>query len=976
MRNIKRLKLKITSIVLLIVLLTLEFSPLAVRAAADELPFATTPIVSVGYDSYNMKNVFYANATLGGITAYCVDYTCAVPSGTMKRDRPLSDQGMAILMHGYPNCTPEQIGCANNEEAYMATQMALWEVLNRTGESKKAGKIFRVENVTPNKGMEDFYARAVAAASKLVAMAEANPYTSVPELIVNTQSAVLTNLGNDVLMGPYYVRVEGTDASSIKSIRATLQGAPASARITDANGNTKTSVGNNDVVYVRMSGDENSSTFTLNFSTDIDRKFGSIYTTSGDVQDFVILDSTPVTINNPITIQWTKVDTVGRIVLTKVDQDDQPVVGAKFRLEKEDGTVLGEVETGADGVVTFYRVPTGNYRLVEIEAPTGYVIKGATHNVTVVTGEVTNVKVVNERITGKLVITKIDDTNKPLKDVTFNIYDSNKQFVTDVTTDENGKATVNVDYGTYYFQEVNAPEGYIMDDTIYTFNVDAENRTFYKTITNEKVRGSILVVKTDDEGQPIENVKFNIYDANGELVKQITTNEKGLAGLVNVPVGTYFYEEVEAPDNVIMQTGRHEFKLETQNQIVRLDVVNEKIKGSLKIHKVADDDRAIEGVKFQVLDANKNVVETLVTDKNGIAVSKELLPGKYYYKEIEVPAGYVIDEKEYEFNITNQGELVSVKVVNERAKGKLHITKYDNEGGTLEGVKFNILDENKNIVDTITTDKNGVAESIQLPVGTYYYKEIEAPDNVIMDTEEHKFVLTDNGQIINKTVINEYKQGKLKIIKVDENSKPLAGVKFEILDLDKKLVCTMTTDENGIAVSEELDKGTYYYREVSAPEGLVIDSSLHEFTIEYDGQNVVENVVNNYVRGKLQITKLVTGTNEILKDVKFAILDANKNVVEEIVTDENGIATSSNLPYGTYYFKEIDAPDGYIMDTNEYEFSIDKEGDLIEAIVYNEEEEIPQTGGFLSDNMIIVLAVALISIFGYGVMKLVKKEDE
>lgn len=975
MKNIKRLKLKITSIFLLVALLTLELSPFAVKAAADELPFATTPIVSVGYDSYNNKSVFYANATLGGITAYCVDYTCAVPSGTMKRDRVLSDQGMAILMHGYPNCTPESIGCANTEEAYMATQMALWEVLNRTGESQKAGKIFRVDNVTPNAGMEDFYNRAVAAAQRLVAMAEANPYTSVPTLVVNTESAKLTNLGNDVLMGPYYVRVDGIDAGSIKSIAATLQNAPASARITDASGNTKTSVGNNDAVYVRMSGDENSSTFTLNFTSDVDRKFGSIYTTSGDVQDFVILDTIPNSMSNPITIQWTKVDTVGRIVLTKVDQDDQPVVGAKFRLEKEDGTVLGEVQTGADGVVTFYRVPTGNYRLVEIEAPTGYVIKGATHNVTVVTGEISNVKVVNERITGQLVITKIDDTNKPLKDVTFNIYDSNKQFVTDVTTDENGKATVNVDYGTYYFQEVNAPEGYIMDDTIYTFTVDAENRTFYKTITNEKVRGSILVVKTDDEGTPIEGVKFNIYDANGELVKQITTNAKGLAGLTNVPVGTYYYEEIEAPDNVIMKAGRHEFKLETQDQIVRLDVVNEKIKGSLKITKVADDDRAIEGVKFQVLDANKNVIETLVTDKDGIAVSQELVPGTYYYKEIEVPAGYVIDTNEYKFDITNEGELVSKKVVNERAKGKLQITKYDNEGGTLEGVKFDILDENKTVVDTIVTDKDGVAVSIDLPVGTYYYKETEAPDNVVMDTQEHKFVLTDNGQIVKKTVVNEYKQGKLKIIKVDENSKPLAGVKFEILDLDENLVCTMTTDENGIAESEELDKGTYYYREVSAPEGLVIDSSLHKFTIEYDGQNVVENVVNNYVRGTLQITKLVTGTNETLKDVKFAILDANKNVVEEIVTDENGLATSSKLPYGTYYFKEIDAPDGYIMDTNEYEFSIKAEGDLIEAIVYNEEEELPKTGGFLSDNMIIVLAVALMSIFGYGFMKVIRKED-
>ena len=976
-KSMKRLKLKITSIILLVALLTLEFGPFAVKATAQQLQFYSPGSVTVGYDSYNGKNVFYGNATLGGVTAYCIDYTCPMPSGTMTFRDYLSDQGMAILIHGYPNCTPASLGCQSNEEAYMATQMALWEILNRTGESHKAGLIFRVDNVKPISGKEGFWNRSVAAAEKLVAMAESDPYTDVPTLVVNTESAKLNHVDGDPLFGPYNVRVDGASKSTIKSITAELEGAPASAKITDASGNPKTSVGNGDSVYVRISASEDSAKFTLKFKADVDRKVGCIYQATGYVQDYVRLDTVPNNMEQPITIEWTKSSTNGRIELTKVDQDDLPVVGAKFRLERVDGTVIGDVETGTDGKITYYNVPEGEYRLVELSAPEGYSIKTKSTNVTVVANETSKVKVENERITGKLVITKIDDANKPLANVTFNIYDSEGYLVTSVKTNDEGKASVNVGYGTYYFKEAEAPEGYIMDDTMYKFTVDAENRTFYKTVTNIRYKGTLLIEKTDDEKTPIEGVEFEITDENGNVVSTLTTNNLGRAGLANIPYGKYYYQETKAPENVIMDTQKHEFSITENNQVIRKDIVNEKIKGSLKITKVGDDNKPIANVKFNILSSDKQVIETVTTNAQGIAVSQELEPGSYYYKEIEAPKGYILDGTEYPFEITNKGEIKAVTVVNHLAHGKLKIVKYDSNGSKLSNVKFDILDANKQVVDTIVTNENGEAQSKDLPLGTYYYKETEAPENVIMDAEEHEFTLNDNGQIVTKTVVNDIKHGKLVIIKVDESENPLAGVKFEILDLDEKHVCYMTTDETGRAESEELEKGTYYYRELEAPEGLIVDSSLHKFTIEEDGQNVIERVVNYYNKGQLKILKLEDGTKTPIAGVKFAILNESKEVIEEIVTDENGIAESSKLPYGKYYFKEIEAPVGYIMDTTEHEFSIVDNDDLIEAIVYNQKDSLPKTGGMVSDNMIIVLAVALISILGYGCMRLLeaKKED-
>ena len=939
-KSIRRLKLKIFSLVALVTLLTLELSPFAVKATDNQLQFYAAAIKPVGYDSYNGKNVWFSNATLGGQTAYCIDYTCPAPSGTMTVRGLLSDQGMAILIHGYPNSTPAQMGVNDADEAYMATQMALWEVLNDTGESLKSGLKFRVENVTPKAGLEGFYQRTTAAAARLVAMAKANPYTDVPTMYIDNGNVGYKDFADgDVLIGPYTVTISGNNGSTIRSIRASLENAPASAYVTDGNGNAKSNLVSGDTVYIRMNKSEGSKNFNIKFDADVDRKVGVIYTKPGQsVQDYVMLSTEPTSMSKSLEIRWTKKNTKGEIQLVKVDQDEQPVKGVTFNLTSASGSFIGELTTGSDGRISFYNVPEGDYVLTEVSAPEGYVIKTKTQNIKVVADQVTNVKFVNERITGKLVITKVDDANNKLANVEFKIYDENKSYVDTVVTDENGMATVNLDYGTYYFKETKAPAGYIMDEKIYEFSVTNENRLYNATITNQRYKGSLIIVKTDENNTPLQGVKFNILDDKGNVIKTITTNENGLAGIKNIPLGTYYYQEIEAPENVVIDREKHEFKIEENNQVIRKDIVNEKIKGQLKVTKVDNNNEVIANAKFEIIDSNNVVVDTITTDSNGVAISKELPKGTYTYREIYVPEKYVLDSTVKEFKIDTNNQVVNEKVVNFVAAGSLKIVKVDENGKALANVKFEVYNESGEVVDTLVTDAQGKATSKDLPLGNYTYKEVEVPDGVVLDSTVKTFALTTNGQVITKTIVNEYIDGKLRIIKVDENDKPLAGVKFNILDSNKNVIETIVTDNAGIAASGELRKGTYYFQEIEAPYGIIVDNTVYEFKIEYDNQNVIKNLVNRYAKGNLVITKY-DSTGALLSNVKFQILNEAKEVVETIVTDENGVAESSRLVIGKYYFREISAPDHVVMDTKIHEFVLNQDNQVVSKTVINKVKE-------------------------------------
>ena len=754
MKKMKNLRSKIFVILGLFALMIADLNPFFVNAGRENLTYRNAGYPAAMFDNNLNRYTQYGISTVGGNQSYCMDYGYRAPaSGAsltyIKTVR--SNKLVAVMANGYPNKSVAQLGAVNIDAAYLGTQMAVWQTVNGTSYTK--GNAFDLNKIQPAAGYEKVVNNAKQVAAKILASGTYNPTISVSGGKVDYDSYVEMNK-----VGPFKVNVEGYKYTTFKT---SLVNAPEGSYVVDKDNHIRNEYNAGEEVYVLVSKTAAPKKVTLKVTAVANEKVAVLYGAGSSMQNFVFLDFEQKTIEASKQFTWEKRE--GNIEIVKVDQNGASVEGAEFKVVDESGKQVAKQKTNKEGKITIKGLPVGKYTVTEISAPEGYILNAETKTVTVKTGETARIKAVNEKIIGGLEIIKIDeDTKEKIEGVTFEVYNSNKEVIGKITTGKDGKAVLKIDNmanGTYYYKEISAPDGYIVDSTMKEFKITEENKIAKETVTNKKIRGTLEITKLDDSRVAIEGVKFNILASDKKtVIETLTTDKSGHATTKKLDKGTYYYQEIEVPDGYVKDDEIFEFQINKQNEVVKREVINKRITGNLNVIKVDDNNTPIKGVKFEIYDANKNKVDTITTDENGKAASKDLQIGTYTYKEVSVPKGYVIDENEYEFAVTSKETKIEKTVVNNRAKGALKIIKLEKGTKTpIEGVTFEILDENKNVVDTIVTNKDGIAEKQDLIVGKYYYREISAPDKYIVDSKEKSFKLTDNGEIFEATVYNEAK---------------------------------------------------------------------------------------------------------------------------------------------------------------------------------------------------------------------------
>lgn len=628
--------------------------------------------------------------------------------------------------------------------------------------------------------------------------------------------------------------------------------------------------------------------------------------------------------------------------LTVKDDGSYDFTNATPTVLTEDGKT--EMFTDERGYACSIPIPYGRYIVRETTTPHNFMpvddfIVTVTENSS--TPQVWRV-LLDDEFKAKLKIVKQDDETKQLvllANTEFKVYDLDaKKYVEQVTTypntvvhksyftDENGYLILpeSLKCGNYRIEEVSAPDGYTQNTQYVEIKVD--KNTAYQM---DSVSGDAIITVTY-ENHPVKG-KLVIHKS-GETLKSFKKDfvyeETSLEG---AEFEIYAAEDIFTPDHQVDEQGnRH------------------------------------------VIYAKDTLVKTVTTDKNGEAVIKDLPLGKYRVKETKTPAGFVLnpDSQEVSFIYKDQNtpEIEEkLEFSNERQKVELSVEKQDAETGkTLKGATFGLYNKEAissgdkvivkadTLLQEITSNEKGKAAfTLDLPLGRYYVKELQAPAGYVSSDEILEFDATYQGQDVKTIKLKSVKKNQPTTVEVTKaditTGTELDGASMSVLDKDGNVIDSWTSVKDSPHVIKRLQVGkTYILREELAPYGYLRATDV-EFTISdtaevqkvkmedevpvarllvnkkgefLDSVSLLDNAKGmiehlfNYVTGNLTDVTFNVYAAEAIRAADGVSADyyAADELVGSITTDGNGIAQMDNLPLGRYYIVEKETAHGYVLD--------------------------------------------------------------
>ena len=479
----------------------------------------------------------------------------------------------------------------------------------------------------------------------------------------------------------------------------------------------------------------------------------------------------------------------GELIIQKRDSaTGQPLAGAQFRVTTAAGcevgldgvigdstlTQNGIFTTDSSGEIRITNLAPGAYVLTEIKAPHGYVMDAPSTNVVIGEGGDTQTVVITNTPKGGLVINKLDSvTHEPLEGVEFTITEADGTVVDDnggmtssmglYRTDENGQIIIDGLVGTFIITETKTIEGYTIHEETRTQTVVINpNDTQTITVYNDPVGGLELIkVNADDTKERIPNTTFEIRRMDDALVGTVTTDRNGRVFL-SLENGSYYAVETESAEGFHMDDTPHYFEVEN-GETTTLQVENTPVSAIL-IHKTdSATGEGIYGVPFILYDSTNTPVGQYTSDNEGYVLIEGLEAGRYYLRELE-NEGYVPDTEKKTVYVES-GETTEVEWENTPITGQIQITKtsadYNSVNGwpagtPIPGTEFEIYNARTgNLVDTVETDKNGVASSRPLPLGRYKIVESKAADFYGLDKTPIEVEIEFEGQIVKAAMTNK-----------------------------------------------------------------------------------------------------------------------------------------------------------------------------------------------------------------------------
>ena len=481
------------------------------------------------------------------------------------------------------------------------------------------------------------------------------------------------------------------------------------------------------------------------------------------------------------------------LVIKKVDSiSGEPLVGAKFAVEKQNGEHVGEYTTDNTGTILLPTLDPDWYVVRETKAPEGYILDETPKTVEVKTNVPTVVTFENKPLSGIKIVKTDSETGEPLEGVSFAVSKMNGEKIGTFKTDKEGMIYISdLEDGYYTVTETEGLENYHWDKEPKTVEVKSGKQTILE-VENQPYSGLVIEKTNSRTGDPIEGVEFLVTKFNGEQIGYYETDESGLIVIEGLEEGTYLVKETKEAKGYKLDSEAKEVEIKDGKRTT-LKVENDPM-SSVLIHKIDSvTGEGIPGVKFLLYDSDNEPIGQFETDDEGyIWIRKELPEGKYKLRELEPAEGYISDNSEKTFYV-QKGRTTEIEWENTPEVGQIVITKRSSEfneltglpaGSPLSGAVFEIYNTTGNLVDKISSGSNGVAASKGLPVGVYTIKEVSAPRYYALNDKTLLAEIRHNGDIVRFEVLNSSISLNLTVQKKGPNAaSPGQTIQYDIYEV-------------------------------------------------------------------------------------------------------------------------------------------------------------------------------------------------